>query len=210
VVRRRVEAQVKSGGRVLEPHTDRGPLTVPAWYQYAPGGDAWVLTEAASRKARLIEAAGRFTLMVERVMPTVRHVSVEGPVTRTVAVTDELLREITVRYLPAVRKFFERWNGCGLAESLARRLRGALRERQGRAAEPTAVMVDSQIVKAADTAGRDSRGFHGGKKVNGRGRRVAADVEGWLLRRWAPQPRPSPARASRPRWPGWNASPLTT
>src|ERR1700689_2817633 len=78
----------------------RGPFTVPIWYQYAPGGEAWVLTEAASRKARLIEAAGRFTLMVERVMPTVRYVSVEGPVTRTVPETDELLREITERYLP--------------------------------------------------------------------------------------------------------------
>ncbi len=78
----------------------RGPLTVPIWYQYAPGGEAWVLTEAGSRKARLIEAAGRFTLMVERVVPTVRYVSVEGPVTRTVPGTDELLREITMRYLP--------------------------------------------------------------------------------------------------------------
>ena len=73
---------------------------MPIWYQYAPGGEAWILTEAASRKARLIEAAGRFTLMVERVMPTVRYVSVEGPVTRTVPETDELLREIAARYLP--------------------------------------------------------------------------------------------------------------
>jgi len=79
---------------------DRGPLTLPIWYQYAPGGEAWVLTEAGSRKARLIEAAGRFSLMVERVMPTVRYVSVEGPVTRTVPGTDELLQEITERYLP--------------------------------------------------------------------------------------------------------------
>jgi hypothetical protein len=78
----------------------RGPLTVPIWYQYAPGGEAWVLTEAGSRKARLIEAARRFTLMVERVMPTTRYVSVEGPVTRTVPGTDELLREIAARYLP--------------------------------------------------------------------------------------------------------------
>jgi hypothetical protein len=60
-----------------------------------------VLTEAGSRKARLIEAAGRFSLMVDRVMPTVRYVSVEGPVTRTVPGTDELLREIAARYLPA-------------------------------------------------------------------------------------------------------------
>lgn len=77
----------------------RGPLTVPIWYQYAPGGDLWVLTGAGSEKARLIEAAGRFTMMVERVAPTVRYVSVEGVVTRTVTGTDAQLREITERYL---------------------------------------------------------------------------------------------------------------
>ena len=78
----------------------RGPLTLPIWYQYQPGGEAWVLTEAGSTKARLIAAAGRFSLMADRVMPTVRYVSVEGPVTHTVPGTDELLREITERYLP--------------------------------------------------------------------------------------------------------------
>jgi hypothetical protein len=78
----------------------RGPLTLPIWYQYTPGGEAWVHTEAGSRKARLIDAAGRFTLMVERVLPTVRYVSVEGPVTRTVPTTDALVREIAARYLP--------------------------------------------------------------------------------------------------------------
>jgi hypothetical protein len=59
-----------------------------------------VLTEAGSRKAQLIQAAGCFSLMVERVVPTVRYVSVEGPVTRVIPGTDELLLEITVRYLP--------------------------------------------------------------------------------------------------------------
>jgi Pyridoxamine 5'-phosphate oxidase len=78
----------------------RGPLTVPIWYQYELGGEAWVLTEAGSRKARLIEAAGRFTLMVERTLPTVRYVSVEGPVTRMIPGTDAHLREITERYVP--------------------------------------------------------------------------------------------------------------
>ena len=80
---------------------DRGPLTVPIWYQYAPGGEAWVLTPAGSRKVGLIQAAGRFTLMVERVVPTVRYVSVEGPVTRTIPATDELRQEMAARYLPA-------------------------------------------------------------------------------------------------------------
>jgi Pyridoxamine 5'-phosphate oxidase len=78
----------------------RGPLTVPIWYQYEPGGEAWILTEARSWKARLIAAAGRFTLMVDRVTPTTRYVSVEGPVTRTVPGTDEQLLEISERYLP--------------------------------------------------------------------------------------------------------------
>jgi hypothetical protein len=80
---------------------DRGPLSLPIWYQYAPGGEAWILTEVGSRKARLIEAAGRFTLMVDRVLPTVRYVSVEGPVTRVAPGTDDLLWEISKRYLPA-------------------------------------------------------------------------------------------------------------
>ena len=80
---------------------DRGPLTMPMWYQYEPGGEAWILTEAASLKARLIQAAGRFSLMVDRMAPTIRYVSVEGPVTRTVPETDQLLWEIATRYLGA-------------------------------------------------------------------------------------------------------------
>lgn len=79
---------------------DRGPLIVPIWYQYVPGGEAWVLTAGGSRKARLIEAAGRFSLLVSRVEPTVRYVSVEGVVTRTVDGSDDMLWEISGRYLP--------------------------------------------------------------------------------------------------------------
>ena len=80
--------------------SERGPLTVPIWYHYTPGGDVWVLTSAESRKAALIEAAGRFTLMVERLEPTVRYVSVEGPVTRTIPGEDEHLWTMSSRYLP--------------------------------------------------------------------------------------------------------------
>lgn len=78
----------------------RGPFTLPIWYQYRPGGEAWILTEAESRKARLIQEAGRFSLMVNRIMPTNRYVSVEGPVSRVIPQTPELLLEITQRYLP--------------------------------------------------------------------------------------------------------------
>ena len=80
---------------------ERGPLTVPIWYQYAPGGDVWIMTSAGSRKAKLIDEAGRFTLMVDQAQPRVRYVSVEGPVVDVSPSREELLWEISSRYLPA-------------------------------------------------------------------------------------------------------------
>jgi nitroimidazol reductase NimA-like FMN-containing flavoprotein (pyridoxamine 5'-phosphate oxidase superfamily) len=77
----------------------RGPLTVPIWYQYSPGGEPWVLTGAGSRKHRLIETQGEFTLMVERSEPSVRYVTVDGTVSRIESGTDEQSVEITRRYM---------------------------------------------------------------------------------------------------------------
>jgi Pyridoxamine 5'-phosphate oxidase len=87
----------------------RGPLTVPIWYQYSPGGEPWILTGPGSRKARLIEATGYFSLMVERLEPTTRYVSVDGAVSRIEPGTDALLEEITRRYLSgnAADKYLE-------------------------------------------------------------------------------------------------------
>ena len=78
----------------------RGPLTVPIWYQYSPGGEPWIHTGAGSRKHRLIETQGEFTLMVDRVEPTVRYVAVDGPVSRIEPATDDQLVEMVKRYLP--------------------------------------------------------------------------------------------------------------
>jgi hypothetical protein len=78
----------------------RGPLTVPIWYQYTPGGELWLTTGTGSRKHQLIEASGYVTLMVERVEPSVRYVAVDGPVLRIEPSTDEQLVEMTKRYLP--------------------------------------------------------------------------------------------------------------
>jgi transposase len=52
---------------------------------------------------------------------------------------------------------------------------------QGRNELPTAGAIDSQSVKAADTVGAASRGFDGGKKINGRKRHIAVDTCGLLL-----------------------------
>lgn len=82
---------------------DRAPLTVPIWYQYRPGGELWILTAPDARKTRAIEAAGRFSMMVQRSTPTVRYVSVEGPVVRIGEASDDLSREMAERYVPPDR-----------------------------------------------------------------------------------------------------------
>lgn len=78
---------------------ERGPLTVPIWYQYERGGDPWVLTGAGSRKHRLIEATGYFSLMVERLEPSIRYVAVDGAVASIEPTTDAELLEMVERYL---------------------------------------------------------------------------------------------------------------
>jgi len=87
----------------------RGPLTVPIWYQYRPGEEPWILTGPGSRKARLIEATGFFSLMVERLEPTTRYAAVDGAVSRIEPGTDALLEELTRRYLSgaAAEKYLE-------------------------------------------------------------------------------------------------------
>jgi hypothetical protein len=92
-------AEPHVGALSVSAGVDRGPLTVPIWYQYSPGGDLWVLTGTASRKHRLIEAAGFFSLMVERTEPTTRYVAVDGAVSRIETATDAQLEEVTRRYL---------------------------------------------------------------------------------------------------------------
>lgn len=92
-------AEPHVGALSVDAGPGRGPLTVPIWYQYTPGGDLWVSTGKGSRKHRLIEAAGRFTIMVERVEPTTRYVSVEGAVNRIEPGTDAHTVELAHRYL---------------------------------------------------------------------------------------------------------------
>ncbi|MET8771035.1 pyridoxamine 5'-phosphate oxidase family protein [Streptomyces sp. NPDC004658] len=98
--RQRFLAQPHIGALSVVERPDRAPLTVPIWYQYTPGGELWVRTGADSRKARAIRTAGRFSLMVQRTEPTVRYVSVEGPVTGTAPDSRERSWEMAARYLP--------------------------------------------------------------------------------------------------------------
>jgi nitroimidazol reductase NimA-like FMN-containing flavoprotein (pyridoxamine 5'-phosphate oxidase superfamily) len=59
---------------------DRGPLTAPIWYDYEPGGELWILTGRSSRKGKLLEDVGRFSLVAQTETPPYKYVSVEGPI----------------------------------------------------------------------------------------------------------------------------------
>jgi PPOX class probable F420-dependent enzyme len=80
----------------------RGPLTVPVWYSYDPGGELRVVTARTSRKGRLLARAGRFSLCAQTEAAPYKYVSVEGPI---VAIEDadleRDLRPLARRYLGA-------------------------------------------------------------------------------------------------------------
>ncbi|AVH61690.1 IS5 family transposase [Streptomyces dengpaensis] len=80
-----------------------------------------------------------------------------------------------------VYAFFRRWRDHGMVKEFHDRLRAKVREKLGRDAEPTAGVIDSQSVKADAVVGSDSRGFDGGKLINGRKRHVVVDTLGLLL-----------------------------
>ena len=65
-------------GIISVPEAGRGPLTVPIWYE--PGGDLRVVTAGTSRKAQLLQHAGRFSVCVQTETPPYKYVSVEGSV----------------------------------------------------------------------------------------------------------------------------------
>jgi putative transposase len=77
--------------------------------------------------------------------------------------------------------YFAAWRDGGTLTRLHDALRAQVRIAAGRSAEPTAAVIDSQSVRAADTVPRTSRGWDNAKKVNGRKRHIAVDTPGLIL-----------------------------
>ena len=80
-----------------------------------------------------------------------------------------------------VYDLLDAWPESGAAEAMHGNLRAQCRIAARRRPEPTAAVIDSQSVKAAETVGRTSRGYDAGKKINGRKRHIAVDTIGLLL-----------------------------
>ena len=75
-----------------------------------------------------------------------------------------------------VINYFYRWQGGGVFDRMMDAFRDLARGEAGRRIEPTAAIIDSQSVKTTESGG--PRGYDGGKKVVGRKRHIAVDVEG--------------------------------
>ena len=76
----------------------RGPLTVPIWYDYEPGGDVWMITGETSIKHEVLKAAGYASFCVQEEAPPYSYVVIDGPVTFAPATNEQLLHMAT-RYL---------------------------------------------------------------------------------------------------------------
>ena len=92
-------------------------------------------------------------------------------------------RQLPVEFPPAATVYavFARWARSGAWQRILDALRDRLRVRAGRDRCPTAAIIDSQTVPAADTVPRSSRGWDGAKRTNGVKRHIAVDVNGLLL-----------------------------
>lgn len=63
--------------------------------------------------------------------------------------------------------YFKRWRDDGTVTHIHDALRDRLRDTAGRDPMASAGIVDAQSVKAADTVGRQTRGYDAGKRVMG-------------------------------------------
>ena len=78
-----------------------------------------------------------------------------------------------------VYHYFRAWKKSSLWETLHRLLRQAVRRAEGRKAQPSAGIVDSQSVKSSECSAE--RGDDAGKKITGRKRHLLVDTIGLVL-----------------------------
>ena len=78
-----------------------------------------------------------------------------------------------------VYHYFRQFRLNGLWETINHQIREAVRQKTGRNAQASAMIVDSQTAKSAE--GGEQRGFDGGKRVSGRKRNLIVDTQGLLV-----------------------------
>ena len=76
----------------------RGPISVPVWYAYEPGGEVVFMTGTSAPKTEALRKAGRATLVAQREALPYAYVTVEGSLVIEPAPPAESAA-IAVRYL---------------------------------------------------------------------------------------------------------------
>ena len=77
----------------------RGPLSVPVWYRYDPGGEIVVVTRPEARKARLLTVGARVAFCVQSEEMPPKYVTIQGRVVS--AAPADVTRDLK----PIVRKY---------------------------------------------------------------------------------------------------------
>lgn len=85
-------------GIISIPEQWRGPMTVPIWYNYQPGGEVCVWTGTSSRKAKLLQKAQRISFCVQDPNPPYKYVSIEGPFTIQPVDLERDIHPMAIRY----------------------------------------------------------------------------------------------------------------
>jgi nitroimidazol reductase NimA-like FMN-containing flavoprotein (pyridoxamine 5'-phosphate oxidase superfamily) len=85
-------------GIVSIPRKDRGPLTVPIWYDYKPGGQVSMITNKSSIKGKLLLKTERISLCAQTETAPYCYVSVEGAFQIT-SPSEGVLLSMAIRYL---------------------------------------------------------------------------------------------------------------
>lgn len=80
-----------------------------------------------------------------------------------------------------VHRYHLAWSRDGTWEQIVDRLRGLVREAEGRDRDPSGGVVDARSVQGASTVGAGTRGFDAGKRVSGRKTFGIVDTMGLLV-----------------------------